>query len=55
MWEREHYHTAGGDHLPRDRWQKVGSVQRKKLKTWQARRVNMLEEDPEWNQTESEI
>jgi hypothetical protein len=30
-------------------------VQRKKLKARQAFRVSMLEEDPEWNQTASEI
>lgn len=34
------------DHLPRDRLQKVGPVQRKKLKARQACRVKMLEEDP---------
>lgn len=33
------------DHLPRDRLQMVGPVQRKKLKARQACRVKMLEED----------
>jgi len=44
--ERALLNTAGSEHLPRDRLQKVGLVQRKRVKTRQACRVSMLEEDP---------